>query len=389
MSNFETEKRRAAKEATAKCARDDTAATLERLWNDHVLPHWDNSIRESRTRELWWRGIPANVRPTVWTKAITNELGLTPNTFHKALERAKAIESSITVPSTHSIDLPKEYQWLQAIRRDINTTFPTLHEFQPGQPLHQPLLNVLSAYAFYRSDVGYVYGSHLPAALLVLVLRDETTAFTALANLLNRPVPLAFLTGDPAGTQRTYDLVLRLLAQKRPKLFKHLFGAVADGGLALTADEILEPMLRPLFLLGCGSPASASGTPSSSPNAPTRSVSAPSSRRNSTTANAATTRSAGISLPLALRLWDIIVFDGDSAIIRTCMGLLAARESALYGEREEVLAILGWGGELGLPLAAEGDEEEGVEKVIGIVRDVGKEDAKKARKSGGGSSGKK
>jgi hypothetical protein len=335
-----------------------------------VIPHWDDSIREPRTREMWWRGIPASVRPAVWKRAISNELGLAPSTFDKALARAKAVEGSVTVPSAHSTDVSKEVHWLQAIRRDVKTTLPTLDLFQPGQQLHTSLLNILSAYAFYRSDVGYVYGSHLPAALLVLTLRDEASAFTALANLLNRPVPLSFLTGDPSGTQRTYELVLRLLSQKRPKLHRHLFGPVSEGGLGLTSEEILEPLLRTLFLTG-----SCTVVPTEA--GPQRSQPGPSSRRSSTA-----TKTAGIPIALALRLWDIVVFDGDGAIIRVCMGLVAAKEMSLYGSRDEVLSILGWGGDLDLGPEAEG--EDGLERIITIIRDVGKDDSK-AKKTKGSS----
>jgi hypothetical protein len=55
----------------------------------------------------------------------------------------------------------REFHWFKAIQRDISEAFPELKIFQPGGPLNETLLDVLMAYAMYRSDVGYVYGTHV------------------------------------------------------------------------------------------------------------------------------------------------------------------------------------------------------------------------------------
>ena len=357
---------------------------LQRIWDEHVIPHWAQAIREPRSRELWWRGVPVRSRPEVWKKAITNELGLTPNTYAKALARAKAIEVSSPASSNPDQGIPKEVAWLNAIRRDVRQTLTGLHLFQSGQPLHEGLFDLLSAYASYRSDVGYVYGIHLPAALLLLTMPSASDAFTALANMLNRPLPLAFLTGDPSGTNKTYDLILNLLRVKRPKLHQHMFGRIADGGLAMTPEELLEPMIRTFFLEGC---CDEPLPPTPNTTASIKSPFSTFSFSSSTSPKSPKSSARGLSLPLVQRLWDVIVFDGDAAIIRACVGILAAKESALYGKKEDVLTILGWGGSLKLGEdvsfgAAEealglNKEEGAVEAVMTLIRSVGKEDKKK------------
>ena len=386
------DKKRAAKAATAKCARDDNALMLQKIWDEHVLPHWAQAIHEPRSRELWWRGVPVRTRPEVWKRAITNELGLTPNTYAKALARARAVEVSSPSSSGSAQDMPKEVVWLNAIRRDVRQTLTGLHLFQSSQPLHEGLVDLLSAYALYRSDVGYVHGTHLPAALLLLTMPSANDAFIALANILNRPLPLAFLTGDPSGTNKTYDLILNLLNTKRPKLYQHLFGPIADGGLAMTPEELLEPMIRTLFLNGCcDEPAPPTPTTAASirSNFPSFSFTSPTSPKTPKTPRSPT---RGLSLSLIQRLWDVIVFDGDAAIIRACVGILAAKESTLYGSKDEILAILGWNGSLKLgeevSLGTAGEamglnkEEEAVEAVMTLIRSVGKEDRKKEQKQG-------
>ena len=153
------DKKRAAKAASIQCVRDDTKATLLRIWEEHVIPNWDQAVREPRTRELWWRGITPHSRAEVWSRAIGNELALTESTYIKALQRAKAVEKEIQ--SQKGRDERREKVWFAAIRRDVDATFPTLKLFQLGRPLYGALTDLLMAYAMYRSDVGYSHCTHV------------------------------------------------------------------------------------------------------------------------------------------------------------------------------------------------------------------------------------
>ncbi len=82
------------------------------------------------------------------------------------------------------------------IERDSASTFRDLKIFQLGGPLYGDLVSVTKAYAFYRSDIGYIRGTHAMAATFLVNL-NPFKSFVALANALNRPLPLAFLTKDP------------------------------------------------------------------------------------------------------------------------------------------------------------------------------------------------
>lgn len=126
--------------------------------------------------------------------------------------------------------------------------------------------------------------------------------------------------------QKAYNLILSLLATKVPRLYTHLFSQ--SSGLGLSPHEILEPMIRTLFL------------------APGQ----------------------GLGIEIASRVWDVMILDGDAVVMRTAVAVLAGLEGKLYGTREEVLGMLGWGGKGGL--RAEGDE---VENFMGKVRAAGKE----------------
>lgn len=72
----------------------------------------------------------------------------------------------------------------------------------------------------------------------------------------------------------------------------------------------------------------------------------------------------GLGVEVATRVWDVMVFEGDRMCIRTAVAALGALEGRLYGEREEVLGLLGWGGG-GWKI---GDEE----RFMSRVRAVGK-----------------
>ncbi|KAL8690403.1 MAG: hypothetical protein Q9218_004145 [Villophora microphyllina] len=326
--SLEAEKKKAARAAVQRCADDDTKNALLRIWEEHVLPNWDQAMGEPRTRELWWRGVAPKSRAKVWQRAIGNELALTEKTYTRALQRAK--ETETRVAKVQADEPPKEKAWFDAICRDANVTLPELKVFQADGPLHRGLVDVLMAYSMYRSDVGYSHGTHLLAALLLLTLPSAHESFISLANILNRPLPLAFLTGDPAACAKAYSLIFALSEHKYPRLHAHLFSAEE---LNIHPHELFEPMIRSQFL-GPG---------------------------------------GGLGIEAASRVWDVIVFDSDAAMVRTVVGVLGWLEGSLYGSREEVLGVLGWrGGDWGV-----GRDVEGFMK---LVRDAGKERVKKERK---------
>lgn len=157
----ELDRKREVEQRAKSTCKDDTVSSLLRIWEEHVLPNWDNAIRQKRTRELWWRGIAPRSRGKVWARAIGNELGLTDVSYTAALRRAQALEKTVKGGSQLTADEERKKGWLDSIRSDVKKTFPELRIFQPDGPLHEPLKDVLKAYAMYRSDVGYVHGTNV------------------------------------------------------------------------------------------------------------------------------------------------------------------------------------------------------------------------------------
>lgn len=157
----ENERRREEQKKAMSKNKDTAADSLMQIWENDIVPRWNDAIRERRTRELWWRGVAPRSRGTVWTRAIGNDLGLTEKSFTAALGRAHAAEAREKAGHGSAED-HKCVSWMRAIRKDVEEhTFRDLRIFQAGGPLHESLLAVLSAYAMYRSDIGYVSGCHV------------------------------------------------------------------------------------------------------------------------------------------------------------------------------------------------------------------------------------
>lgn len=128
------------------------------------------------------------------------------------------------------------------------------------------------------------------------------TAFIAMANALNRPLPVAFLTLDRGAIDRTYSLASATLHYKFPQLTAHLYET-----LRLSDEEIWGPMFRSLL-------------------------------------------TNGLDLERSCRTWDCWVFEGDRIMIRAAVAVIGCLEPQLFRfnkpddhGRLSVRNILGWG----------------------------------------------
>lgn len=116
----------------------------------------------------------------------------------------------------------------------------------------------------------------------------------ALANLLNRPLPLSFYSSDMAAKTSAYNLLMQILSRKSPELYNHLISLPYHD-----ADFYLGSVMTALF-------------------------------------------TTHIALDEVARLWDVYVFEGDSLIINAGVAFLLEKEMALLGTRtlEEVKEVL-------------------------------------------------
>ncbi|KAM9561535.1 TBC1 domain family member 12-like isoform 1-T1 [Salvelinus alpinus] len=276
------EAQRKRKEMKERFKQEDSIANAMVVWNHDILPNWDNMRNTRRVRELWWQGLPPNVRGKVWSLAIGNELNITPELYDIFLSRAKERWRSFSEMGSEADDgasLADRESSLDLIKLDISRTFPPLFIFQKGGPYHDLLHSVLGAYTCYRPDVGYVQGMSFIAAVLILNL-EEADAFIAFANLLNKPCQLAFFRVD-------HDLMLKYFAafevffeENLPRLFNHF--QISN----LTPDLYLIDWIFTLY-------------------------------------------SKSLPLDVACRVWDVFCRDGEEFLFRTGLGILRLYEDVL------------------------------------------------------------
>ncbi|KIW84557.1 hypothetical protein Z517_03807 [Fonsecaea pedrosoi CBS 271.37] len=330
-ASIEAEKKRRTKLQVQQCEKDDTRESLNRIWHYYVDETTDITSIDKRVNDLCWRGVSPNLRGKVWQRAVGNSLGLTVQSYEKALQRAKEIKKRSG--GQLGRDEKSMERWFVDIERDAETAFPELNLFQRHAPLWQDLIDVCEAYACYRSDVGYIYGIQLIAALLLLQLSTPADAFILLANCLNRSVPLAFQTDDTTTTNRTYNHAVSTLGIKFPRLYEYLFGSVEQGGLGFRGEEVFEPMLRTIF-------------------------------------------SNGLDVDRLSRIWDIWIFEGDRTLVNAAVAILGSLQQQLFDiqgdtdlKRRNIQEMLGWGPFNRLPqsghwnLQSVGDEDKFVEEV--------------------------
>lgn len=132
------------------------------------------------------------------------------------------------------------------------------------------------------------------AALLLLNLPTPSAAFIALANVLNRSLPLSFLANDPGAKASAYNLLMQTLEHKSSNLHDHLV-SLPDYNL----DRSLSETFASLF-------------------------------------------TSQLALDEAARLWDVYVFEGDGVLVRAGVALLLRKEMALLGcnSMAEVAAVV-------------------------------------------------
>lgn len=330
-ASLESEKKRRAKLQAQQCVKDDTRESLNRIWTYYIEETTDLKSIDQRVYDLCWRGVSPNLRGKVWQRTMGNPLGLTVKSYEKALQRAKEIKKK----PRDQLDRNARSmgRWFVDIERDAETAFPELNLFQRHSPMWQDLVNVCEAYACYRSDVGYIYGMQLIAALLLLQIPTPADAFILMANCLNRPAPLAFQINDTASTSRIYNHAVSTLGIKFPRLHEYLFGSLEQGGLGFTGEEVFEPMFRTIF-------------------------------------------SNGLDVDRLCRVWDIWIFEGDRSLVQAAVAILGSLQSQLfdirgdiYLKRRNAQEMLGWGPFNRAPksghwnLQTVGNEEKFVEEV--------------------------
>ncbi|XP_043268210.1 TBC1 domain family member 14-like [Venturia canescens] len=267
-------KREIEEELARRCQREEQLRREEKLaaesalWTNSILPQFETVKNTKKVQDLWWAGLPPSIRGKVWKLGIANDLDINSDEFDLCIQRLN--KDALLKAKDESI---------LAIKLDVSRTFSNLGVFQEGGPLHESLQGLLSAYAVYRKDIGYVQGMSFLGAILTLNMEPEE-AFVCFANLLNKPYHQAAFTLNQKKMDIYYRVFSSTLAHKIPKIHGH-FRATG-----LSPDLYLLDWLYTVF-------------------------------------------AKAMPLDVVCRIWDVFIRDGDEFLFRTALGILRMFQNEL------------------------------------------------------------
>ncbi|CAL8302524.1 unnamed protein product [Lota lota] len=278
------EAQRRQRQVRERLKQEESIANAMVVWNNDILPHWDSMRASRRARDLWWQGLPPNVRGRVWSLAIGNELNITPELYEiflsRAMEKWRTFdESTSESDADDGASLADRESSLELIKLDISRTFPSLYIFQKDGPYHNLLHSILGAYTCYRPDIGYVQGMSFIAAVLILNM-EEADAFISFANLINKPCQMTFFRVDHELMLKYFGAFEVFFEENLPRLFNHFLSS------NLTPDLYLIDWIFSLY-------------------------------------------TKPFPLDVACRVWDVFCRDGEEFLFRVGLGILRLYQDIL------------------------------------------------------------
>ncbi|KAG7562200.1 hypothetical protein FFLO_02385 [Filobasidium floriforme] len=255
------------------------------IWEGVILPaggprEWKRLVRaDTKMGELWFEGIPTHLRGRIWSACIGNGLALSKESYRACAYRAKKAIESDRFPA----------DVMRHIEDDSVATLSTTKLYGKNGPMVEDLRELLAAWYVSRVDegMGYVRGVHLLAGMLLMNM-NIAVAFICLRNLLDRPCLRAFYCGIDEEVEAYYRIFDNLQADLFPKIYAN----------CKTVDvRIPSTYFTTLFL-------------------------------------------HQIPFEAAVRVWDLIMLEGDGQIFRIGLAILSILEPRLYfPDKKEIQSV--------------------------------------------------
>ncbi|KAG7925310.1 hypothetical protein KL925_004325 [Ogataea polymorpha] len=289
-------------EQQAKQTEKDRAA-----WRA-VLRNNDSLVCLAETRELWWRGVPADLRVNVWirqmgrTELTDCEIVRYLNDADDIINKACDFKVQRPDPKEFALQNNKNIQLIKSVEKYsdlIQQAFPNLLIFQFGQAFDS-ILKVMLAFNLHQRESGnrqfqQIQLTNLVNLICVLYynLRDEKLTLRMFVNLVSKKLIFHLLVGtnneyleDIAGQ---FD---KFLAKTSPAIHAH-FQAVGLQPLTVIANTV------PSLFSKC------------------------------------------LNMDVCSRLVDIYIFEGDTFPLRVLLALIRKIQYKLLGSKEEICNVLG------------------------------------------------
>ncbi|TNV73455.1 hypothetical protein FGO68_gene16015 [Halteria grandinella] len=192
-----------------------------KLWREKLLLELKQGNKASKKLlQALKKGVPLEHRGLAWQSMIGNDLRITDKLYELLLERAHLHMTQLSVMD--QLEAGAFRKNLKVIEEDLHRTFGELGHFRQGNPLYQPLKNVLIAYSMLRPDLGYVQGmSYVAGCLLIFSTEQgsEKEAFRSFANLMNRELLFTFYSFDMERVNVVFHVFMNLMRDRLPKLY--------------------------------------------------------------------------------------------------------------------------------------------------------------------------
>ena len=144
------------------------------MWATTYLPLIQKGNKtDAVIRKAIYNGIPNELRGVLWYQLIGNIHQDYSLLYEQLLDLRDAISEKEIYRKSEKL-----------IEKDLHRTFTSLELFKPGNLLHLPLRNILTAFIVHRPDIGYVQGMSYLAGVLLMNM-DEVKAFELFMALTN------------------------------------------------------------------------------------------------------------------------------------------------------------------------------------------------------------
>ncbi|XP_027405538.1 TBC1 domain family member 2A isoform X2 [Bos indicus x Bos taurus] len=160
-------------------------------------------------KQLLRAGVPHEHRPRVWRWLIRLRVQhlQAPGCYQALLSRGQACKHSAA----------------RQIELDLNRTFPNNKHFTcPTSSFPDKLRRVLLAFSWQNPTIGYCQGLNRLAAIALLVLDEEESAFWCLVAIVETIMPADYYSKTLLASQVDQRVLQDLLLEKLPRLMAHL-----------------------------------------------------------------------------------------------------------------------------------------------------------------------
>ncbi|NXU04475.1 TBD2A protein, partial [Buphagus erythrorhynchus] len=169
-----------------------------------------NSIAElnpsGELKSLIRSGIPVEHRQRVWRWMVSRHCSPVPGHYQRLLEQSRSTEH----PACRQIEL------------DLPRTLTNNKHFSsPTSQLIPTLRRVLLAFSWHNPAIGYCQGLNRLAAVALLVLEDEESAFWCLVYIVENLMPADYYSDTLITSQVDQRVFKDFLSEKLPRLMAH------------------------------------------------------------------------------------------------------------------------------------------------------------------------